>query len=83
MKNRIYKSKSFQPYRITVKRNNMKKIEFVGGIAPELADVIDENSITVICNEDMTCNISDDDFAKLKSVAPAAFDGNDIVIVED
>ncbi len=74
---------TIQPYRITVKRNNMKKIEFVGGIAPELADVIDENSITVICNEDMTCNISDDDFAKLKSVAPAAFDGNDIVIVED
>lgn len=59
------------------------KIEFVGGISPELADVIEKNGIDAVCLEGNVCEISDKDFLALKSAAPAAFDGNDIVVVED
>lgn len=80
----LYQShtKTYQPYRITVKRKFMK-IEFVGGISPELADVIEKNGIDAVCVEGNICEISDKDFLALKSAAPAAFDGNDIVVVED
>ena len=59
------------------------KIEFVGGISKELADVIEKNGIDAVCLEGNVCEISDKDFLALKSAAPAAFDGNDIVVVED
>lgn len=80
----LYQShtKTYQPYRITVKRKSMK-IEFVGGISKELADVIEKNGIDAVCLEGNICEIGDNDFLALKSAAPAAFDGNDIVVVED
>ena len=59
------------------------KIEFVGGISKELADVIEKNGIDAVCLEGNVCEIGDKDFLALKSAAPAAFDGNDIVLVED
>ena len=57
----------------------MKKIEFVGGISNELVDVIEENGIVATCIEDNVCEISDEDYERLMEVAPAAFDGNDII----
>ena len=60
----------------------MKKIEFVGGIANELAEVIESNNINVTCVEGNVCEISDEDFETLKKVAPVAFDGNDIVVLD-
>ena len=57
----------------------MKTIEFVGGIANELAQVIEENNINITCIDGNVCEISDSDYAKLREVAPAAFDGNDII----
>lgn len=57
----------------------MKTIEFVGGIANELAKVIEDNNIVVTCIDGNVCEISDSDYDKLRKVAPAAFDGNDIV----
>ena len=57
----------------------MKKIEFVGGISNELVDVIEENGIVATCIEGDVCEISDEDYDRLKEVAPAAFDGNDII----
>lgn len=59
------------------------KIEFVGGISEKLAHVIEKNGIDAVCAEGNICEISDKDFLALKSAAPAAFDGNDIVVVED
>lgn len=61
----------------------MKKIEFVGGIANELAEVIESNNINTTCVEGNVCEISDEDFATLQKVAPAAFDGNDILVLTD
>ena len=61
----------------------MKKIEFVGGIADELARVIADNNISAICTEGNVCEISDQDLEVLKKVAAAAIDGNDIVIIGD
>lgn len=61
----------------------MKKIEFVGTIAPELAELINENNISAVCLDGSVCQISDDDLAKLKALAPAAFDGNDIIVLND
>ncbi len=60
----------------------MKKIEFVGGVAPELAQVIEDNNIVATCVDGNVCGISDEDYSKLKHVAPAAWDGNDIVDVD-
>ena len=60
----------------------MKKIEFVGGIANELAEVIESNNINVTCVDGNVCEINDEDFESLKNVAPAAFDGNDIVVLD-
>lgn len=60
----------------------MKKIEFVGGIANELADVIESNNISTTCVDGNVCEISDEDFENLIRVAPSAFDGNDIVVVD-
>ena len=57
----------------------MKKIEFGGGISNELVDVIEENGIVATCIEGNVCEISDDDYERLMEVAPAAFDGNDII----
>ncbi len=57
----------------------MKQIEFVGGIAAELAEVLEQNNIVATCIEGNVCEISDEDYAKLQEVAPAAFDGNDII----
>ncbi len=57
----------------------MKQIEFVGGIAAELAEVLEENNIVATCIEGNVCEISDEDYTKLQEVAPAAFDGNDII----
>ena len=57
----------------------MKKIEFVGGISNELVDVIEENGIIATCIEGDVCEISDEDYERLMEVAPAAFDGNDII----
>ena len=59
----------------------MKKIEFVGGISDELARVIADNNISVICTEGNVCEISDQDLEILKKVAAAAIDGNDVVVV--
>ncbi len=59
----------------------MKKIEFVGGIAAELANVIEDNNIITTCIEGDVCEISDEDYERLMEVAPAAFDGNDIIDV--
>ena len=61
----------------------MKKIEFVGGIANELAEVINENNIHITCIEGNVCEIDDDNFVKLQAVCPAAFDGNDIIVVAE
>lgn len=57
----------------------MKKIEFVGGITNELASVIEQNNIIATCVEGNVCDISDEDYERLMEVAPAAFDGNDII----
>lgn len=57
----------------------MRNIEFVGGIANELAEIIEENNIVVTCIDGNVCEISDEDYEKLQKAAPAAFDGNDIV----
>lgn len=57
----------------------MKKIEFVGGISNELVDVIEENGIVATCIGGNVCEISDEDYERLMEVAPAAFDGNDII----
>lgn len=61
----------------------MKKIEFVGGITTELAQVIEDNNIIATCIEGNICEIEEEDYELLKKVAPAAWDGNDIVDVED
>ncbi len=61
----------------------MKKIEFVGTIAPELVELMDKNNISAICLDGSVCEISDDDLARLKDLAPAAFDGNDIIVLDD
>lgn len=61
----------------------MKKIEFVGTIAPELIELMDKNNISAVCLDGSVCQISDYDLAKLKALAPAAFDGNDIIVLDD
>lgn len=61
----------------------MKKIEFVGTIANELAELINENNISAVCLDGSVCEISDEDLARLKDLAPAAFDGNDIIVLDD
>lgn len=61
----------------------MKEIEFVGGVAEELAEVMNDNNIVATCIDGNVCEIADEDFAKLKEVAPAAFDGNDIVVIAE
>ncbi len=58
----------------------MKQIEFVGGIAAELAEVLEQNNIVATCIEGNVCEISDEDYNKLQALAPAAFDGDIIVL---
>ena len=60
----------------------MKKIEFVGGIANELAEVIESNNIKTTCIDGNVCEISDEDLETLKKIAPVAFDSNDIVVLD-
>ena len=45
----------------------MKKIEFAGGIANKLAEVIENNNINVICIEGNVCEISDENFEESRS----------------
>ena len=57
----------------------MKRIEFVDGIAKELEQIIEDYNIVVTCAEGNVCEVSDEDYEKLKKLAPCAFDGNDII----
>ena len=57
----------------------MKKINFIGGISPEMAELIENNHIETIVNEDMTISISDDEYERLLTVAPYA----DIEVMEE
>ena len=41
--------------------------------------MIEENGIVATCIEGDVCEISDEDYERLMEVAPAAFDGNDII----
>ena len=50
----------------------MKKINFIGGISPEMAELIENNNIETIVNEDMTISISDEEYERLLQVAPYA-----------
>lgn len=53
----------------------MKKIGYRHGtIGAELAELIENNGITMTCNDDMTISISESDYAKLAEIAPAAID---------
>jgi hypothetical protein len=56
----------------------MKKINFIGGISPEMAELLENNNIETIVNEDMTISISDEEYERLLKVAPFA----DIEIVK-
>ena len=56
----------------------MKKINFIGGISPEMAELLEENKIETIVNEDMTISISDEEYERLLKVAPYA----DIEVME-
>ena len=57
----------------------MKKINFIGGISGEMADLLEENKIETIVNEDMTISISDEEYERLLKVAPYA----DIEVMEE
>ena len=57
----------------------MKKINFIGGISGEIADLLEENKIETIVNEDMTISISDEEYERLLKVAPYA----DIEVMEE
>ena len=57
----------------------MEKINFIGGISPEMADLLEENKIETIVNEDMTISISDEEYERLLKVAPYA----DIEVMEE
>ena len=50
----------------------MKKINFIGGISGEMADLLEENNILTVVNEDMTISISDEEYERLLKVAPYA-----------
>ena len=53
----------------------MKKIAYRhGAIDGELAEVIEANNITMTCDDDMNILISEEDYAKLQEIAPAAID---------
>ena len=62
--------------------NHYKYVEFVGGVANELADVMEQNDIEAICIDAEVCRLSSADYDLLKEIAPAAFDGGDIVDVD-
>lgn len=62
--------------------NHYKYVEFVGGVANELADVMEANGIEAICIDEEVCRISIADYDRLKEIAPAAFDGGDIIDVD-
>ena len=57
----------------------MKKINFIGGISPEMAELLENNNIETIVNEDMTISISDREYERLLKVAPYA----DIEVMEE
>ena len=57
----------------------MKKINFIGGISGEMADLLEENNILTVVNEDMTISISDEEYERLLKVAPYA----DIEVMEE
>ena len=57
----------------------MKKINFIGGISGEMANLLEENKIETIVNEDMTISISDREYERLLKVAPYA----DIEVMEE
>ena len=60
----------------------MKKIVYRHGVIDgELADVIEANNITMICDDGMNIMISEEDYAKLQEVAPAVID--DFLEVEE
>ena len=50
----------------------MKKINFIGGISGEMAELLENNHIETIVNEDMTISISDEEYERLLKVAPFA-----------
>ena len=53
----------------------MKKMVYKhDAISGELAELIDNNGITMTCDEDMNILISDEDWDKLCELAPAAID---------
>ena len=57
----------------------MKKINFIGGISGEMAELLEENNILTVVNEDMTISISDEEYVRLLKVAPYA----DIEVMEE
>ena len=57
----------------------MKKINFIGGISPEMAELLEENKVETLVNEDMTISISDREYERLLKVAPYA----DIEVMEE
>ena len=57
----------------------MKKINFIGGISGEMAELLEENNILTVVNEDMTISISDEEYVRLLTVAPYA----DIEVMEE
>ena len=50
----------------------MKKINFIGGISGEMAELLENNHIETIVNADMTISISDEEYERLLTVAPFA-----------
>lgn len=53
----------------------MKKMIYKhGAISDELAELIDNNGITMTCDENMNILISDEDWDKLCELAPSAID---------
>ena len=57
----------------------MKKINFIGGISGEMAELLEENNILTGVNKDMTISISDEEYERLLKVAPYA----DIEVMEE
>lgn len=57
----------------------MKRIDFVGGVWKEIAEIMEDNNIIAICLEDMTFSITECDYNKLQQVAPYAFEYGYIV----
>lgn len=55
-------------------RTTDMKINFRNGIDKEIEKVIEDNGLTLICDENMDIEISEEDLAKLIKLAPAIED---------